>query len=946
MCDHHSRTGFSLAGTDAPRLAAWVRPVQGFQGDWSPWSQGAGRCPAREREAGGRVRQRSDSVPVGRGKRRAGGGFPLRVSLTSAVIVRGLPGALMLLLAGPLFGASETERQALLDVRQTQARAVLAFNETLMTAQALRRARAYLAQWHRRAVEGPEWPPGELAALDGRLRLLEERFLHLYQAHFGKTKDRKRNLVPLTMQARQLTASPSARNTARELFVQDCQADLDACTQALRAYRRLLAETRASAETAVSFPESPATPAFTDKPPATLRPDGTPTGLIFGIGTDDPNVDHPVTALLGGDFDRVLLLVGKDGSISNTPIAGPASRARQAQVVIGCAFHQQMYCSRAWFDENRDKEIFRSNVTRDWDGYWGARLDFYEPTVRSMLADYLQQVGRICRDDARVLMYTTAWEPELNDTHDGLWGRWPTGGRTAAAVQAFREYLRDKFGTIEQLNKAWPALYEDFAAIVPPPDIWHGPEPARTQLAMKLSSGACPPLYYEFNRFLKDSYADYLSWCYKQLKMADPTHPVSVSPSYGSIDGYLCGGRDSFRWAADCCDVYGSEGHSTLEEVFNWSVQRALNRTTGICEYIWNGPENWSNPPEDVVRAAASRNLWRLVAWGRTLFTLYGSIDTYGGGAFNNMLVFESGYNLLRRSAGIIAPLKRKLRSMEDVWLTAAVAEPHIAVLKPSASQICGWPTDPEDAVTQVTRNLHDLLYSRHYHYAFVPEEYLLSGQDQLERYRLLILPYATHFPPGLTEKILPWVREGGTLIIAGIAGGFTPYGAKDGTLMREVFGNLSYRPAGEFCWQTTVDAMRTEVRDIGQRYAETFLASFGQGRVLMATRAQALRPGGSAADWFYRLVDQAAPRPAWAEGAELEMVLRHSARGLHLTLINPDVKREARATIRLAQAHGLAVDRGMEGGFPVPLRKDGKGQAFDIWLAPGEGTVIDLLSP
>ena len=110
-----------------------------------------------------------------------------------------------------------------------------------------------------------------------------------------------------------------------------------------------------------------------------------------------------------------------------------------------------------------------------------------------------------------------------------------------------------------------------------------------------------------------------------------------------------------------------------------------------------------------------------------------------------------------------------------------------------------------------------------------------------------------------------------------------------------------------------------------------------------MAARANDLRPGGSAAGLFYQLLDQVAPRAAWAEGAELEMVLRRDDKALHLTLINPNVKEIAHATIHVTGHYGQVVDRGIEGGFPIPLREENTGQAFDISLAPGEGTLIAL---
>ena len=47
-------------------------------------------------------------------------------------------------------------------------------------------------------------------------------------------------------------------------------------------------------------------------------------------------------------------------------------------------------------------------------------------------------------------------------------------------------------------------------------------------------------------------------------------------------------------------------------------------------------------------------------------------------------------------------------------------------------------------------------------------------------------------------------------------------------------------------------------------------------------------------------LIDGAAPRLAWASGAPVEMILRQGDGAVHLTIINPDVRRAARVTVHL----------------------------------------------
>ena len=92
-------------------------------------------------------------------------------------------------------------------------------------------------------------------------------------------------------------------------------------------------------------------------------------------------------------------------------------------------------------------------------------------------------------------------------------------------------------------------------------------------------------------------------------------------------------------------------------------------------------------------------------------------------------------------------------------------------------------------------------------------------------------------------------------------------------------------------------------------------------------------------------LLQRKVPRLAWASGSPVDVIVRQGSDRVYLTLINPSLSGQAKATINLAGLYNLAIDRGIERGFAVPLRKDNLRQAFDITLAPGEGTLIELLS-
>jgi hypothetical protein len=842
--------------------------------------------------------------------------------------------------------ATEQEKRELLSLRADQGSAVVALNETIATAQAAQRARCYL-----------DGNPGafpfaqEIAQLEQQLQQLEERFTILYQAHFGPypggggEPPARKAALGWKPEAQTLAADPKRRDEERAQLIRS----YTEARAAVVALQQQMHDALVALQN--QLPHFHPAPGFANKPPATIRADGTPTGILFGNaggGTYHSARINPAIHALGFDYetggydpyDGGRFQNQAEGETYAEQLARSGANGQQSTTIIACAVDRMManpaYLWKKWLDApSRDASLpvfATSGVRQGWKGEQFFPLDFYHPSVRGMMAEYLADAGARYKRNPHVLWHVTAWEPRLADR--SLPGN-PLDIRTPAGLLDFRRHLKRKFHTIERLNAAWRSRYASFDDIPFPTDIFNGPEEERKRVNAELLAGRCTPLLYEFHRWVKESFARWLAFCYRELKRADPAHAIAVSPAEGAIDGYLSMGRDSFLWAEQACDVYACEIGGTLEEVFEYSLKRLTRRTTASNEFIWNEKENYGNPPEEVIRAAGRRNLWRMIAWGRSAITLYGPNDTYGGGSYDNFMVFESGYQLLRPCGGVIETTRRRLRSMEDIWMRAPVVEPLIAMLKPSTAMVCGpvWQT-----VESAMEHIHPNLYSRNYHYAFVPEEYLLDGKDNLARYRVLILPWATQLAPGLSEKILAWVKRGGILILCGVAGGYTAYGEKDGVLMKEIFGVSDYpvrydesarNPVEELTWVLDGD---DSIR----------LASYGKGRALFVPRKQDFA-NGPALPHFYRLLDEAAPRRAWAEGAPLEMALRERGKQLYVVLINPESRQPATATVHLAGTFRDAVDRGIDRGFPVSLRTSGKGQAFDIVLAPGEGTVIVL---
>ena len=875
--------------------------------------------------------------------------------------------------------ASQAEKDLLLQVRAVQPRAVVDLNEALTTAQSIRRAQTYLAVWQNRKPPDELPQAAQLQALEKDLEDLQDRFLILYQAHFGnkyspgiasavrfrlKLKMQKDPGILKAGETVRMAQDPAARAQARAAFMQDVRNVHQRGGDLLATLREQLLALQRQAAAIPQIPGFEVAPAFGNKAPASILPDGTVTGIVMTV---QGVYDHPGTDVLLADYT-----VGIYESYLKRPtdstnkgayqpyeafdpdyrldyMEGNILYGRKTQVIVPCARGPWTYCPPDWFEQDLHLSLGRADAAKhkNYSRQWGMSqrlwsLDIYHPAVRQMVEGYLQEVGALYKDNPDVLTYTTAWESSLSSAEAGdaryRYAHWPSGGRTEAGLVAFRKHLAKKFGSIEKLNSAWDSNYSGFDAIPFPTDAIKGTEAERKHLTDALYQGRTNPLYYEFHAFLLDSYTDYMASCYRTLKSADPNHPISASPSYGGMDGYLTVGVDAFRWADEVCDLFGSELTDSFQEVYTYSVQRASKRATGIFESVWNRPDNRSFPAETEVRAAGRANSWRMVAWGRTVISFFGIADTYGN---NNMMILESNYNLLRIGAGIVPVLKRKLRSMEDVWLHAPVVEPQIAVLRSTASRICEWPWNVREFGY---RHFHSLLYGHNYHYAFVPEKYLLNGREDLDEYKVLVLPFVTQLPPGLTEKILPWIKSGGTLIIGGVAGAYTPYGKPDGRLMSEVFGDFTYKRTGDLAWKITPASPKRSARNVDGSIGQVLEASYGKGHILMSGDAVDLAANRPAGKRILELLERKVSRLAWASGSPVEMVIRKSGDRLHLTLINGNLSGQAKATIHLAGFYRLAVDRGIERGFVVPLHKDNQGQTFDIAMAPGEGTMIEMI--
>ena len=294
--------------------------------------------------------------------------------------------------------------------------------------------------------------------------------------------------------------------------------------------------------------------------------------------------------------------------------------------------------------------------------------------------------------------------------------------------------------------------------------------------------------------------------------------------------------------------------------------------------------------------------------------------------------------------------MKRKALRFNDVLMNTEVVEPPIILLQPTASVLNSPPVHPNQAFsyhTTIAGRVHDLLFPKNHPFLYVPEEAVLDDGYDLAKHKVIVLPQAPYLPEAMTDKLLEWVRQGGTLVSVGVPGIWNAYGQDDLRLVKQVFGQCRVSDAQpgkwEWVWEPGAKDSPVELStDPASGRVLAARANCGAGTVLMA-------PQGfntpAVQKLFYAAIDRAiGQRPARCEKDAFELVLRQDRQGRrYLFALNPHTREAREDEVILSGQYLACTDLGVGSGVPVPARvKDGI-ITIRLRLEPGEGTVLRL---
>jgi len=405
-----------------------------------------------------------------------------------------------------------------------------------------------------------------------------------------------------------------------------------------------------------------------------------------------------------------------------------------------------------------------------------------------------------------------------------LWNEhsWPGGAppKMLCFCQAtqvkFREWLQKKYGTLENLGKAWYRhSYADWSNVHPPRSLGGYPESL------------------DWLEFRVDNMFRQHQWRVDLVRKLDKRNRVTAHGVASTLEGLPASANDEWRSAAQV-DSWGLTWVASRKGSELWKQFHALDLTRAGSRGkpfwhaeaqagpLWMQPQVIGRPREDGrITEEKDVRLWNMVsmAGGATgiLFPRWRPLlDGPLFGAFGPMAM-DGSVTPRAEMAGSVA---RWANQNKDLWNSPPVRGDVGVVFAPEAEVFNFVQQGTTKHYAESARGAYQAFFDSHIQPDFV-------HIDDLKKYPLVYLPYPIHLKQASARKLEQYVREGGILVSEALPAYFGERG-KVGTIQPN-FGLDTLFGAKESYVEFTPDLLETlklqvHGKQIGGRY---FLQKF-----------------------------------------------------------------------------------------------------------------------
>jgi len=332
----------------------------------------------------------------------------------------------------------------------------------------------------------------------------------------------------------------------------------------------------------------------------------------------------------------------------------------------------------------------------------------------------------------------------------------------------FRDWLRAKYETIDNLNRAW---YRALAS-------WDEAQPPRFGTILTFTD------FLDWKEFISDKLAEDLALKAAAVRAVDPEAVVtSHSAAPGIFTRPDWAGTPDDRKMSDSVDFYGA----SIYPKHAWTIKpwspfyRAAGldfvRSMGLGNggfYIGElqaGYGVFGMKMSYPVAASDLRDwMWSAIAYGSravNIYAYYPMSTGYEAGGYG-LVELDGKVTARAEAAGRVA---RTVADHNDLFLDALPAPAEVAILYNPLSHMVGGQqsfTGEGQAVgvntlSESLQGVHRAFYERS-----IPVDFLHVrdlGTPRAARYRLIIVPYPVQMAREHIEKLIAFVNDGGTLV-------------------------------------------------------------------------------------------------------------------------------------------------------------------------------------
>ncbi|MGB9906053.1 MAG: beta-galactosidase [Candidatus Saccharicenans sp.] len=337
----------------------------------------------------------------------------------------------------------------------------------------------------------------------------------------------------------------------------------------------------------------------------------------------------------------------------------------------------------------------------------------------------------------------------------------------------FREWLKKKYGTIDQLNQAWHRTYRH----------WEEVEPPRFGTILTYTD------YVDWQEFISDKLAEDLALKAQAIKKV---LPQSVVTSHSAIPGLFSrpswDGTPDDRKMNDSVDYYGVSIYPKhAGAVRPWTPyfrsagldfvrSMSLKNEGFYVGELQAGYGVFGMKVSVPVTAADLRDwMWSLVAYGARAINIYAYYPMSSGYEAGGYGLIELDGKITPRAeeAGRIA---RTISQNMNLFLKARPQPSSIAIVyNPLSHLVGGQQTFTSEGqpigynnLSESLQGVHRAFFERGIKVDFI---HVRDLREKASGYRLLIAPYPVMISQPYVQDLVKYVEQGGTLLLEARAG-------------------------------------------------------------------------------------------------------------------------------------------------------------------------------